>query len=92
MTILAEAGFRRVSLLAVWGVCAAAIIGQLAPVSADPIPIPDGAIFRLTPQSEYQHGCFPPCLCPIWVQSGVRGTFKLVRLGPDHTPVDHRGQ
>ena len=51
--------------------------------TTDPIPVSDGAIFRLTPESQYLHGCFDPCLCPLMVQDGVRGTFKLVHSGYD---------
>ena len=54
-----------------------------AVASADPL-IPAGdAIYRLNPDSTYQQGCFPPCLCPIMEQRGVRGTFKLTYTGLD---------
>ena len=90
MTTRTEAAFGGISLLTACVLCAAAIVGWSTPVSADPIPLPDGAVYRLTPESEYQHGCFPPCLCPVWVQSGVRGTFNLVRIGPDPDNVTWR--
>ena len=49
--------------------------------STDPLPLPNGAIFRLNPESQYLHGCFDPCMCPLLIQENVRGTFKLVHLG-----------
>jgi hypothetical protein len=34
-------------------------------------------IFRLTEKSSYQEGCFPPCMCPIMMATGIRGTFVM---------------
>ena len=53
--------------------------------SAEPvIPIPaSGTIYRLNPDSTYQQGCFPPCLCPLIELHGLRGTFKLTYTGFD---------
>ena len=34
-------------------------------------------IFRLTEKASYQEGCFPPCMCPIMVAAGIRGTFVM---------------
>ena len=67
-------------------VCGIAITGLFIwPTGAwaDPNVPPDGGIFRLTPESVYQHGCFDPCLCPLLVQSGVQGTFKVTPMGFD---------
>ncbi len=66
--------------------CSVAVAGLLVcPSSAWAQPgLPtDGGIFRLTAESSYQHGCFPPCLCPLLVQSGVRGVFKVTPVGFD---------
>ncbi len=35
------------------------------------------------PASEWQSGCFPPCLCPLQTLSPLAGTFTLVRRGTD---------
>jgi hypothetical protein len=34
-------------------------------------------IYRLTEKASYQEGCFPPCMCPIMMASGIRGTFVV---------------
>jgi hypothetical protein len=40
-------------------------------------------IYRLNPASSFQRGCFPPCLCPIGLGEGVRGTLVLAASGFD---------
>jgi hypothetical protein len=40
-------------------------------------------IYRLNPDSNVQQGCFAPCMCPILLGSGVRGTFVLTPTGSD---------
>jgi len=40
-----------------------------------------GTIYRLTADSSYQEGCFPPCMCPIMMHQGLIGTFKLTYSG-----------
>jgi hypothetical protein len=40
-------------------------------------------IYRLNPVSSFQQGCFPPCLCPIRLGDGVRGTLVLAASGFD---------
>jgi len=40
-------------------------------------------IYRLNPKSNFQRGCFAPCLCPILERAGVRGTFVLTPTGFD---------
>ena len=40
-------------------------------------------IYRLNPGSNFQQGCFPPCLCPVLEQARVRGTLVLVPTGFD---------
>src|SRR5437773_11332853 len=39
--------------------------------------------YRLNPASNYQQGCFGPCMCPILVGTDVRGTFVLTSTGFD---------
>jgi len=38
--------------------------------------------YALAPESTFQRGCFPPCLCPLQVPRPISGTFTLVELGP----------
>lgn len=53
-----------------------------AAAQADPLNVGNaGAIYRLGGQSEYQEGCFSPCMCPIMTQQGVRGTFRVAYAG-----------
>jgi len=40
-------------------------------------------IYRLNPASNFQRGCFAPCLCPIGLGEGVRGTLVLAGSGFD---------
>ena len=35
------------------------------------------SIYRLTEKASYQEGCFPPCMCPILMAAGIRGTFVM---------------
>jgi hypothetical protein len=41
-------------------------------------------VMQLTPDSSFQSGCFPPCLCPIQLVPGMSGTltFTLVETNP----------
>ena len=48
-----------------------------------PTPTPTPKVYRLTEQSRYEAGCFPPCLCPLSTQLPVRGTFTLTPTGGD---------
>ena len=59
------------------------LVARPSIVSADPLGAGDGAIYRLDPDSAFQEGCFPPCMCPIMDLRGLRGTFKLTYLGHD---------
>jgi hypothetical protein len=49
--------------------------------------------YCLDPNSAYEIGCFPPCLCPLLISDTLRGTFDLTRLPPDplyqHFAVTH---
>src|SRR6266481_3155569 len=42
-----------------------------------------GTIYRLNQDSTFEQGCFAPCECPVMVDSGVRGTFRLTPTGFD---------
>jgi hypothetical protein len=37
----------------------------------------DSVLYLLKPDSSFQRGCFPPCLCPVMMTEPVRGTFLL---------------
>ena len=41
------------------------------------------AIYRLEARSNFQEGCFPPCMCPILIHQPVIGTMTLARTGTD---------
>lgn len=51
----------------------------IAQTTADSLPV----LYRLDKGTDYQQGCFPPCLCPIMFQEGVKGTFVLTPAGVD---------
>jgi hypothetical protein len=34
-------------------------------------------LYRLNPDSNFQRGCFPPCMCPVMLTEPVSGTFLL---------------
>ncbi|MCH7926213.1 MAG: hypothetical protein IIC51_11825, partial [Planctomycetes bacterium] len=59
------------------------LAAQPSVARADPLGAGSGTIYRLGPESLYQNGCFPPCLCPILLVDDVRGTFKLTFTGTD---------
>lgn len=40
-------------------------------------------VYRLKETSSYQHGCFPPCLCPVMESGSERGTFLLTFTSDD---------
>ena len=42
-----------------------------------------GTIYRLNEDSTFQQGCFAPCMCPVMLSSGVKGTFVLTPTGFD---------
>lgn len=48
---------------------------------ADPIGAGSGAILRLTPETTFQQGCFPPCLCPLTEEKPAIGVMKVVYAG-----------
>ena len=50
--------------------------------AADPLGAGNGTIYRLTPESSVEEGCFAPCMCPVMLTEDVRGTFSLRYTGP----------
>ncbi len=69
----------RMRQIAVVIVVLAAGIGAIrAQAAAD-----DPVIYRLDKTSTYESGCFGPCMCPVLLASGLRGTFLLAPLGFD---------
>ena len=40
-------------------------------------------LYRLDKGSEYEQGCFGPCLCPVLISTGTAGTFVLTPAGFD---------
>lgn len=40
-------------------------------------------IYRLSAASTYQDGCFDPCACPVQLQGGLIGAFKMTPAPPD---------
>jgi len=59
----------------------AAIFVTTPRASADILGAGDGTIYRLNNASTFEEGCFPPCLCPITIQTGLKGTFKVAHSG-----------
>ena len=49
-------------------------------VSASPVPSDQIHPYRLLSESTFQRGCFGPCLCALWEEQPIRGTFALVPL------------
>lgn len=60
------------ALLALWA----------APARAQSADAP-ATLYRLEKDATYQEGCFPPCLCPILVETPARGTLALRPAGFD---------
>ena len=57
-------------------VCFDTVLG----VDASPVPAEQIHPYALLPESTFQQGCFPPCLCPVGVLQPISGTFALVDL------------
>lgn len=38
---------------------------------------PPSTVYWLGAGSTYQHGCFPPCMCPMMETAPIKGTFRL---------------
>jgi hypothetical protein len=55
-----------------------------APASAQTaIGATSETIYRLTPVSTYQDGCFDPCACPVQLRGALIGAFKMTPAPPD---------
>jgi len=63
--------------VSVWALCVAAL-GAVSATAFAQDPAAPGVLYRMGGLSEYQEGCFDPCLCPIAMASPVRGTFRLI--------------
>jgi len=50
-------------------------------VDASPVPSDQIHPYALLPESTFQRGCFPPCLCALGTEQPISGTFTLVNLG-----------
>lgn len=48
-----------------------------------------GQPYALQKSSEFEYGCFGPCLCPILAQDGLNGGFVLRPRGPDGLFFDY---
>ena len=70
---------RAALLLLIAGATLAAGTGTVDAQTATTIP----AVYRLNKDSNYQQGCFAPCLCPVLISSGVTGTFIMTQTGFD---------
>lgn len=62
----------------------AAALALLAPANATAGLAPRlSRLYRLSERSNFEQGCFPPCLCPILQAGPPRGTFRLKPAGQD---------
>ncbi|MCK4658646.1 MAG: hypothetical protein KAV82_03915 [Phycisphaerae bacterium] len=52
-------------------------------VNASPVPANQIRPYCLIRGSTYQHGCWPPCLCPLFAEQDMVGSFGLVYLQSD---------
>jgi len=72
--------YRAVLLLIAASAIVMAAPGQAsAQTATDTMPV----LYRLDKGSDYQQGCFAPCLCPVLFQERVKGTFVLTPSGVD---------
>ena len=40
-------------------------------------PAASGVLYQLEETSGYEEGCFDPCMCPVWFNQTLRGTFLV---------------
>jgi len=59
------------------------------PAAAD-APAPDPVRYSLVTGSTFEFGCYAPCLCPIFLGGGLRGTFMLEYGGFDGLYSNYR--
>jgi hypothetical protein len=60
-------------------VAVAVVSAMISPALAGDAP----TVYRLTSQSSFVQGCFPPCLCPLSLSQDVRGTLTLTPAETD---------
>lgn len=58
-------------------------------VNAAPVPRKELLCYTLGRESNYQEGCLPPCLCPIFVDAALQGSFALVELQDFGTYIEY---
>src|SRR5262245_41859450 len=44
---------------------------------------PQPILYRLSPKSGFEEGCFPPCECLVQWNDGLMGTFVMTPAAPD---------
>jgi len=44
---------------------------------------PQSTLYRLSPKSGFEEGCFPPCECLVHLTDGLMGTFLMTPAAPD---------
>lgn len=59
------------------------VLGLGAAPTAAQATDPGSTLYQLGPESHYQHGCFPPCMCPLMQPGELAGTFRLHATGFD---------
>jgi hypothetical protein len=64
--------------------CALGWFALFSPARAD-----QAQPYALQKDSEFEYGCFGPCLCPVLVQNGLSGGFLLAPRGPDGLFFDY---
>ena len=68
---------KAIFVASVW--CGVAVSGGLAKAQTAHGPV----LYRLNKESNFERGCFPPCMCPVMVVEPVQGTFLLSPSGFD---------
>ncbi len=46
-------------------------------------PTSNTVIYQLARESDFEWGCFAPCVCPVLVREPMLGTFELTRVASD---------
>ena len=59
------------------------VVAAVRPVGAQTASVSARTVYRLNADSAFEHGCFPPCLCPVLIGTPVKGTFVLTPTGFD---------
>src|SRR5262245_20388797 len=57
-----------------------AAVAVTAPTTLGQSNTAAAGVYRLDPTSTYQHGCFPPCMCPMMETGSVKGVCRLVPI------------